>query len=179
MMTLTNITELRDADAICADVDRGLSIVAQIAALEKERKSIEARLTMDALARPDEHEPLKDEDREGKQFIAVGTELRLPIIFTADKLVQSFAWGSDVDNRITAAAADKVSELFKSVRKWETKFKDGKQFRAKAIELFGDKAPEVIAACRAVDKDGIPKSDIKVEWERAAAHAKLESEAAA
>lgn len=164
---------LRDADAICADVDRGLEVVAQLAALKNELKAIESRLTADALARPDEHEPLRDEAREGRQFIAIGSALSLPIVITADKLVGEFTTDSPVHQRIARVAGELLPHFFKPVSGFANRFKDGKAFRLQAVELMDADAPAFIAACRAVDKDGIPKSDIKLEWEAAAAHAKL------
>jgi hypothetical protein len=168
---------MRNADSICADVDRGLVVVAQLKQLKDELKSLEERLKQDALDRPDEHEPLVDEEREGRQFIAVGTELRLPIVITADKLVQSFTAHSKVHTRIEPFACGKLLSFFAPTTTYEAIEDDGKAFRALAVELLGEQAPRFIAACRSVDRDGIPKSDVKVEWQQAAAHAKLEEAA--
>lgn len=178
MSTATLAPELRDADAIAADVDRGLAVFAILRELETELKEIEARLKADALARPDEHEPLADAKREGRQFIAVGSAYTLPIIITADKLVGEFAAGSPVHQRIEAAAGGIMAHFFRPVSAFANRFKDGKAFRLQAAELMEGDAPAFIAACRAVDKDGIPKSDIKLQWEAAAAHTELEEAAA-
>jgi len=148
-------------------VDLGLALRERIAALEKQLEEIESQLIV--IARQGEQVPLKDEDREGRQFLAQGTEATIPIVFTADKIIGSFASGSAVNKRIyTALPEGKSLRLFylpKTV--WEMSAKNGKQFRASAEEELGAAAPKFISACVARDKDGIPKSDIKVEWSRA------------
>lgn len=172
--TFDSAADLRDADAIAADVDRGLVLVAQMAEAKEELKAIETRLKADALARPDEHEALADAEREGRQFIAVGSELALPIVLTADKLVGQFMPGSKEHDRIAATVNPlELSIFYRTVKLLVNEFDDGKEFRAKAAEQLGERAPAFIAACVAVDRHGIPKSDIKCEWSAAAAHAKL------
>jgi len=160
--------------SIRADVDRGFEVVAEIETLKKELKGITARLTQDALDRPDQHAPLADAERLGKQFIARGTALALPIVITADKLVQTCAVGSEVEKRIAAAAGDQLDAFYKLAQTRENIFADGQLFRIQAAVHLGDKAPAFIAACRAVDKHGIPKNDVRIEWQAAAALAKLE-----
>ncbi len=176
--------EPRDADAIALDVDRGVEVVAQIGKLKEELNGITARLTADALMRPDEHEPLKDADREGRQYLAVGSRYELPLIITADKIVGQFQLNSPTEKRILTRLAaialeDKLPFFFQKVTVWEGCFDDGKEFRAAAAEHLGEHAPAFIAACVARDKDGIPKSDIKIAWESAAAHTELKEAAAA
>ena len=167
----------RFAEEIAADVDRGLIVVAKIEKLQNELKEIEARLIADTLARPDEHEALEDKDREGKQFFAKGSALRLPIVLTADSLVKSFAPDSDVHLRIFSASDGSLPKFFKPVTKYETQFEDGKLFRAAAKEILGDKAPAFIAACLQLNKFKLPKSTIQIQWQRAAAHQAIEEAA--
>lgn len=158
---------MRTPAEIRKDVDRGAEIVAEMAALKREKESIEARLKQDALDRPDEHEPLADAEREGRQFLARGSKSVVPIVFTADLLVKSFATGSKLHSRIyTAAGRDdiRLHSFYAPANKFEAVIKDGLAFRRKAPEIFGELAPGFIAACRALDKHGVPKSAIKVEW---------------
>ena len=162
---------MRSAAAIARDVDRGAEIVAKRKALDAELKDIEARLEQDALDRPDEHEPLADADREGKQFLAAGTGITLPIVFTADKLVKTFAPKSDVHERIEAASDGQLLRFYRLKPVYECTQKDGKAMRSFAAEILGPKAPALIAAVRQVDKFGVPKSDIKLEWSAALAEA--------
>ena len=164
---------MRDADDIREDVDRGLQIAAMLTKLKEALRALETRLKMDALDRPDEHEPLADQEREGRQFLAIGTELVLPIVMTADKLVQTFGEGSKVGQRIVAAADGHLADFYTRSITHGIAFEDGKAFLAAAVAILGEKAPAFIAACVAVDKDGIGKSDIRVEWQQAAARAKL------
>jgi hypothetical protein len=176
--TIAATADPRDADEIAADVDRGLEVVAQIKRLQAELKEINARLTTDALQRPDEHEPLEDDKREGRRYFAVGRDYRLPLIVTADKLMGQFQLGSEAEKRVLAAIpSDKLPTFFKQVTVWENQFENGKKFRSEAVELLGADAPRFITACVARDKSGLPKSDIKIEWEAAAAHSKLKEAA--
>lgn len=166
---------MRALSKITEDVDRGFALVALLASGAKELKAVEARLKQDALDRPDEHEPLKDADREGRQFTAMGTKLNLPIVLTADKIVGSFAQASKVHKRIGSVLASiegaKLETFYQSETTFKTTTEDGKAFRALAADRLGEDAARFITACIAVDKDGVPKSDIKCEWTQAAAEA--------
>lgn len=148
-------------------VDRGLELRGEIKAREKELKVIDAKLKTLGLKRPQEE--LKDGDREGRRWLAPGSKLIVPVIFTADKLIQSFQKESDVMRRISAVFPfDKRLETFYAPSEtYEIVFKDGKQFRAKATEILGKDAPGFVTACVARDKFGIPKSDAKVLWDDA------------
>ena len=155
--------------SIKADVDRGLEIRATVEKLAKEMKEITARLTQAALH--GEQVELTDADREGRQYLATGTERVVPIILTADKLIGEFAANSEKHKTILAVTPDRLGpllEFFKPVNKFENRFDNGKKFRARAFELLGKDAPQFITACVARDKDGIAKSDIKIMWDDAA-----------
>lgn len=166
---------MRSPKSIAEDVANGLAVLVQLQGLEEELAGIEARLVQDALDRPEEHQPLADAEREGRQFIARSGAVELPIVFTADKLVGTFAEESKVAKRIMDAIPwPKFDAFYKKVTSYAMVPKDGKKFRSLAADLLGEEAPRFIAACRAVDKDGIPKSDIKVEWEAAAASKGME-----
>lgn len=149
--------------SIRADIDRGLEIIAALEKLEAELKDIEVRVKVAALK--GEQVDLKDADREGKQYLAAGSQCVVPVILTADKLMGSFAAGSQIEKLIRMQANHRFGEFFKPVNKYENRFDNGKKFRARADELLGVAAPAFITACLARDKDGIPKSDIKIMWE--------------
>ena len=153
--------------SIRADIDRGLEIIAEVEKLQTELKDIEVRVKHAALH--GEQVELKDADREGKQFLARGSDLTVPVILTADKLIGSFAEDSKPHTIILHAlggdASRKLQNFYKRTVKFESLFDNGKKFRTKADELFGDRAPGFITACLARDRDGIPKSDIKIMWE--------------
>lgn len=153
--------------AIKADVDRGLEICNTIEKLEVELKLIEERLKAAGLS--GEQVDLVDADREGKQFLAAGTERIVPIIFTADKLVGEFLKDSPKHQTLRMAAHGKLTDFFKPVIGYKNRFDNGKKFRIQAEEILGVRAPAFITACIARDKQGIPKSDIKVCWGDAAA----------
>lgn len=149
---------------IAQAVDRGLAIRKDIKRLQAELKEIEAYLQTEGLSAP--HEDLKDADREGRRWLAHGTDLIVPVIFTADVIVGSFAHSSQTHWRITdAPGGGKFLEFFKAVRKFENKFDDGKKFRAAVSDKLGPVAPAFITACLARDKAGLPKSDIKILWD--------------
>lgn len=158
---------MNEQKTIRADVDRGLQIVGELKMLQDELDLIEARL--EAAGLDGEQVELNDPDREGRQFIARGSAATVPVVFTADLIVQSFQVDSDVHRRIVLAtpAGHYIRDFFRSVRVFKTLFESGKQFRAKAAELLGDSAPMFISSCLQRDKDGIPKSKVRIEWQRA------------
>lgn len=151
--------------SIRADVDRGIEICAELEKLEAELKKIEARLKEAGLH--GDQVNLQDADREGKQFLAKGTSRIVPVIFTADLIIGEFSASSPKAQMIRTAAHGKLAEFFKPVNKFENRFDSGKKFRLRAGELLGAAAPNFITACVARDKEGIPKSQIKVEWSSA------------
>lgn len=153
--------------SIRADIDRGLEILAELEKLETELKNIEVRVKHAALH--GEQVELKDADREGKQYLAAGSDRIVPVILTADKLLGSFADGSKqhiiITNAIGTQNVPRLTQFFKRTVKFENVFESGKKFRTTADELLGKSAPAFITACLARDKDGIPKSDIKIMWQ--------------
>lgn len=153
------------ARAIADLVDRGMEIRKQIKALEKEFKQIEEKLEKAGLE--GDQVDLKDADREGRRFLARGSRVIVPVIFTADKLVQSFAAGSPIEQKIRAKSGGFFADFWKPVNAFETLFKDGKRFRAQARELLADGAPAFITACVSRDKFGVAKSDAKIAWDDA------------
>lgn len=150
--------------AIQQAVDRGLEIRAQIETLSDELTVIEQALRDAALA--GEQIDLVDADREGKQFLAAGTEAVVPVVLTADLVAQSFADGGPVHARLAAVAGEKLGQFFRPVTTWKITAKTGKAFRIEAGAILGKLAPEFISAALCRDKNGIPKSQIKVEWDR-------------
>jgi hypothetical protein len=145
-------------------VDRGIVIRAELEKLKVELKGIEARLTKYGLN--GEHVELKDAEREGRRWLAHGSKLIVPVVFTADKIVGSFKADSPVHGRIDKAADGRLHEFFAKETTFANLFEDGKRFRTSAEEVLGAaKGPPFITACLAVNKFGIPKSDVKVCWE--------------
>lgn len=155
-------------------VDRGFALREEIAQREAELKKVETELEKRGLEAnaAGRVEDLKDEDREGRRWLARGTARVLPVIFTADLIVGSFAHSSPTHKRIAEAAPDKFLEFFKPLRTFENRFKDGKKFRAAVAEQLDKAAPAFITACLARDKAGLPKSAIKLDWDHAEAVAK-------
>ncbi len=153
--------------SIRADVDRGLEICGELEKLEAELKLIEERLKKHGLENPGLHVELQDADREGKQFLAAGTERVVPVVFTADLIVGSFGANTPAAQTIRVAACGNLTEFFKPVNKYENRFESGKKFRARAAEVLGSAAPNFVTSCLARDKDGIAKSAIRVEWKAA------------
>lgn len=155
---------------ISADVDRGLYLLARIDALKAELAQIEARLEKAGLE-GDQIE-LVDPEREGRQFLAKGSEAIVPVVFTADLLVKSFSDGSDTALKISQSLRDhSLGRFFRRVVTWKALIDSGKQFRKEASEWLGPDAPQFISACLQRDKHGIPKSQVKIEWSRAVARA--------
>ena len=155
-------------EQIAADVDRGLVLVAQIETLQSELKTISKRLEQAALE--GDQIPLTDDARDGMQFRAAGSESTVPVIITADAIIQSFVDGSPAHARAENTSVGKLDQFFKKTATWKNQSRDGKAFRQEAAALLGDDAPAFVRACIAVDKDGIPKNSIKIEWTRADAN---------
>lgn len=150
-------------------VDRGLAVVAQIDTLKAELKQIEAQLKKAGLA--GRHTELADAERDGRKFEARGSTTVVPVIFTADLLVKSFAQYSTTHALIQAKAGDRLDHFYTLTPTYETAFQDGKQFRAEADAMLGEDAPAFITACLQRGKGGIPKSQVKFEWKTALAGA--------
>ena len=151
--------------SIQQDVDRGLEIVAQVEKLNAELKAINDRLEKAGLSGP--QIPLQDEDREGKKYLAKGTERIVPVILTADLIAGSFTDGSPMHTAAYGAAGPDMAKLYKRQVKWESRIDDGKKFRATAAEVLTDRAPKFITAVTRRDKAGIPVSKIVVAWNEA------------
>jgi hypothetical protein len=146
-------------------VDRGIRVRRELKRLKAELDDIEATLKAVGLSR--EHECLVDADREGRRWMASGSEVVVPVIFTADKIMGSFAINSAKHQQIKLHAGDAFPEFWKPIHTYENRFDDGKKFRKRADEVLGPKAPSYVTACLARDKAGLPKSDVRVEWDRA------------
>jgi len=151
--------------SVKVDVDRGLEIREHMEKLKIELKDIETRLQHAALH--GEQVDLQDADREGKQYLATGTERIVPVILTADMIVGEFAANSERHHEIQPVAMGLLNKFFKPVNKYENRFDSGKKFRALADELLAKDAPAFITACVARDKTGMAKSAIKVTWDEA------------
>lgn len=146
-------------------VDRGLALRAEIKRLRTELDTIETALANAGLY--SDQDPLKDPDREGRRFLARGSELVVPVIFTADKIAASFRHDSPMYHQVSAASIGQIRSFYTLTQTWETQFKDGKQFRAAADQALGKDAPAFVTACLSRDKHSIPKSDTKVAWDDA------------
>jgi len=147
-------------------VDRGLALKAEITTRTKELKDIEQKLTAIGLTR--QHESLADEDRDGRRWFAKGSELIVPVVFTADLIIGSFAAASPTHLLIEKAAAGKMNSFYTATRTYKNIVGDGKKFRHEALAQLGPVgAPPFVSACLSRDKDGLPKSAIKVGWEEA------------
>lgn len=147
-------------------VDRGLALRAEIAEREAELKGIEERLKAAALQ--GEQIELVDAEREGRQWLAAGSAAVVPVVLTSDLLMQSFADGSPAHAKVEAAAQGRLAEFYRPVTTWKMLATNGKAFRREAAGLLGPQAgAELVAACVLRDKYGVPRSQVKVEWDRA------------
>jgi len=147
------------------DIDRGLEIVRDLENLGTELKAVEERVKTAALH--GEQVPLADAERGGRQFLAAGSGRTVPVIITDDNLVGSFTANGALHQTIRTASIGKLLEFFKAVNKFESRFADGKKFRAHAAEILGDSAPPFITACLARDAAGLPRNAVKIMWSEA------------
>ncbi|HRQ88153.1 MAG TPA: hypothetical protein PLA50_05110 [Bacteroidia bacterium] len=151
---------------ISADVDRGLAIVAELDALKAELKSIETRLQQAALEGITA--PLEDGEREGRQFLALGTVATLPVIIESDQVISSFPPCGEAHRELETLCGDRLPSLFREERRYVRIAKDGKGYRAALDEHFGPLlAPGILAASLQRDKHGVPRSRIVIPWDRA------------
>lgn len=152
---------------IAADVERGIFLKAEIAKLQAELKAIESRLEQAGLQ--GEQIPLEESEREGRQYIAVGKEKIIPVRFESDQLIASIKPESDEHAAVVAILGDKFPLFFKDTRSFERKHKDdANKFRTFARkQLEPDTYAQLIAACVAKTKDGIPKSKTVIAWNEA------------
>ena len=158
---------------IPALTDRLVEIKQQIETLSAEKKEIEARLEAAALLQ--QHEPLKDDKREGRKVTLNGSRYRLPVVFSSDLLIGSFKNDSPKHKELLRVLTEALlSEpeakamlklFFEPPNTWETKFKDGQDFRAAAAEWLPDSAaPKFLAACVQKDKHGVRKSTTSFDY---------------
>ena len=158
-----------NAPQIARMVDRGVVLVAEIEVRRTELAKIEKALK--AVALEGDHEELKDAAREGRRYLARGTSTEVPVVFSADLLIASFAPESDLHRAIAAIAGDKLAEFFALKPMYEKVIDDGKDFRLHADAVLGVSAPAFITACLQRKKGGIPKNKVSVEWDDALASA--------
>lgn len=151
---------------IAADISRGLEIRAELARLALELDAIEKRLESAGL---EGHQiPLQDKEREGKQYLAMGQKVFVPVRFESDQIVGSFAPDSIMHIAVQKIAGIHLVKFFKDVRKFERVPKDGNEFRKLARKLLSPAAfAELIQACTARDKTGMPKSKTIIGWDDA------------
>jgi len=150
---------------ITADVDRGLAIAAEMDTLKAELKGIETRLSEAALTGVTI--PLQDETREGRQFLAEGTGVTIPVIIESDQILGSFPAASPTHRILATLCGEHLPDLFKEVHKYERAPKDGNAFRKELASHFEPVlATEILAATLQRDKNGIPKSRIIISWDR-------------
>lgn len=152
-------------------VDELIEIDAQLARLKARKDEIEKSLEAWGLAHPELAQPLADETREGRRVFATSSSgKRLPIVFSSDELISSFKSHSpkhsellkvlDVQSLIDGSVSViLLTKFFALPTKHERVERDGNKFRQL---VFANLSPHVaaafLAACRATDKNGIPKS---------------------
>lgn len=148
-------------------IARGRRLAAIIARAESELEAIEAILRSRALAMP--HEPLSEENREGRRARLRDEDQELTVIFESDVLKASFAADSPVAKKILPLLTkEQTAILFREKRTFERAQKDGHKFRLAATETLGpDLAAQVIDHLKDRDKNGIVRSKSVIEWKAA------------
>ena len=100
-----------NAPQIARMVDRGVVLVAEIEVRRTELAKIEKALK--AVALEGDHEELKDAAREGRRYLARGTSTEVPVVFSADLLIASFAPESDLHRAIAAICRTFVEQALR------------------------------------------------------------------
>lgn len=173
--TPTEVVDIpKDREAVETLVNELLRIDSDMAHLAARRRVIETQLEAWAL-KHGKAVPLAEAEREGKRVLApAGGGLCLPIVFTSDELIGSFQIDSakhkELLGLLSAIAPEEMTGedllklFFRQPHKMERIQKDGHKFRRLVFEVLPKTdAPKFIAACRAVDADGIPKSKTVVD----------------
>jgi hypothetical protein len=173
------------AEEVPVLTDRLVEVKRELEALTAEKDLIEARLELWALSQ--QHEPLKDAQREGRKVSLAGTRHRATVTFTSDALIGSFKRDSakhqellrvlgPLTHETDVSAPVLLEKFFSPPDTFTSRFKDGQKFREAAAELLPKEvAPKFIAACRVVDKFGIPKNKTTFDVQPAAAEEVTES----
>ena len=151
--------------SIASLVDKALALRHEIEVLTDALEILEQQIRNAALTGP--QIDLTDGDLEGKQYIARGTEKQVPVILTSDLIIQSFADKSTIHSHLFELAGDRLKVLYRPTITHKLVAKTGKHFRLEAAAQLGDGAPAFIAAAVNRDKYGIPRSQIKIAWDRA------------
>lgn len=162
----TNIAQL---------VNRGLELRRQIHASEEELKTISKALEAIALANPDDHVKLVDEEREGTRWLADG---RLPVIFESDMILGTIQDNSVKHKELEALLDGSLctfADFYKKKTIHEMIAKDGKAFRALATDKLAARAAKFIHAAKARNKDGIAKTRTVIDWDAATATSPAEA----
>ncbi len=163
-------------DEVPALVDRQAYLDAEISKMETELEVIKYKLTLYALAQP-KAERLKDgENRDGRRVRIPGTQGHTcHVTITSDKLIASFKHESPKHKELLeilqqdaqasdVSAADLLNKYFSPPDTWNNRHKHGADFRRAASEyLTEDTAAAFVAACRQVDRHGVPKNSISIE----------------
>lgn len=160
-------------------IDRAAVLEHEIETRSAELKIIKARLELYAMDQ--QAEPLQQEDREGRRVALDGHKHRAKVIVSSDLLISGFRDKSETHQKLLGileqdaetsdvTGEDLLAKFFSAPSKWESRFDDGHKFRQAAAEWLSSKtAPEFIAACRSVNKAGIPKNTTRVVFEADAA----------
>lgn len=186
MKTKTKTEVILPTDAeIPALTDRVAELNAQIALLATERDSIEARLKAYALKHSERHEPLKDEKREGRRCGLSGTHHALNVVIASDLIIGTFPDGGPKHKELLSVLCEEHDEseapkilkkFFTPPCKWENLFDNGLKFRAAVAERLAPKiAPKFIAACTQVDKFGVKKNTVSIDYKTAKADGKADA----
>lgn len=149
-------------------VDRGLQIRREIDVLKDELTTIETALKN--AGRGKSSGPLADPDSEGYRFDAKGIGLIVPVIYTSDLLMKSFAADSKQHEAIKASlgqAPDRLLRFFSPKHIFETAVDDASGFRRRAREVLGAEAPAFLSACTQRKANGVPKNQERVDWDHA------------
>lgn len=153
---------------ISKDIARGLAITAQIETLKTELDGIESRL--ESIALGEDHLPLNEADREGRQAILKDAGYTLPVIFESDLIAGTLPDMGNAISIIRGAIPDPalLVKIWKPISGFARVAKDGQKYRQQLRALLPpETATTVLQASITRDKLGIPKSRTVIAWDRA------------
>lgn len=153
-----NLTTATEAEL----VEEGVKTAAEIKRLEKHLAAIQAELL--SRKKPDDAIPLADSNRDGSRILLQSERHSVPIQQTADSLKTKLEDDAEIEHA-QVLSGNHFLTLFKEVKGYTRRQKDGKQFRSMARELIQPPECEKLIKLMTVPgKNGAGSNKTFINW---------------